>query len=101
MNYATLPTTSLPDNEIDEILRINLNGAIYVAKHVSEQMKRQKCGYIINMSSIGGKIAASFAGIYAASKFGLSGFSEALAKEMSSHNSIIFCFFKAWNIGCV
>ncbi len=79
-------TTTLPDNEIDEILKINLNGAIYVAKYVAEQMKKQKFGYIINMSSMGGKTAASFAGVYAASKFGLSGFSEALAKEMSSYN---------------
>ncbi len=79
-------TTALPNNEIDEILKINLNGAIYVAKYVAEQMKKQKSGYIINMSSMGGKTAASFAGVYAASKFGLSGFSEALAKEMSPYN---------------
>lgn len=79
-------TITLSDNEIDELLKINLNGAIYIAKYVAAQMKQQKYGYIINMSSMGGKIAASFAGIYAASKFGLSGFSEALAKEMSSYN---------------
>ena len=79
-------TTTLSDNEIDELLKINLNGAIYVAKYIAKQMKKQKDGYIVNMSSMGGKTAASFAGIYAASKFGLSGFSEALAKEMSSYN---------------
>ena len=79
-------TIELPDNEIDELLKVNLNGAIYVAKYVAKQMKKQKHGYIINMSSMGGKTAASFAGIYAASKFGLSGFSEALAKEMSNYN---------------
>ena len=76
-------TTELPDREIDELLRINLNGAIYVAKYVATQMKKQRHGYIINISSLGGKVAASFSGIYAASKFGLSGFSEALSKEMS------------------
>jgi short-subunit dehydrogenase len=76
-------TTELPDHEIEELLRINLNGAIYVAKHVAAQMKQQRRGYIINISSLGGKVAASFSGIYAASKFGLSGFSEALSKEMS------------------
>ena len=76
-------TTELPDIEIEELLKINLNGAIYVAKHVATQMKQQGNGYIINISSLGGKIAASFSGIYAASKFGLSGYSEALSKEMS------------------
>lgn len=77
-------TTDLPDVEIDELLSINLNGAIYMAKHVANQMKKQHSGYIMNISSLGGKVAASFSGIYAASKFGLSGFSEALAKEMSA-----------------
>lgn len=78
-------TTDLSDNEIDELIKINLNGAIYVAKYVATQMKKQKDGYIINISSLGGKVAASFAGIYAASKFGLSGFSEALTKDMSMY----------------
>ena len=76
-------TIDLPDHEVDELLRINLNGAIFVAKHVATKMKEQGAGYIINMASLGGKVAASFSGIYAASKFGLSGFSEALSKEMS------------------
>lgn len=76
-------TTDLSDEEIDELIKINLNGAIYIAKYVASQMKKQKYGYIFNLSSLGGKIAASFAGVYAASKFGLSGFSEALSKEMS------------------
>lgn len=79
-------TTELPYQEIDELLKINLNGAIYVAKCVAEQMKQQREGYIINISSLGGKVAASFSGIYAASKFGLSGFSEALSKEMSLYD---------------
>jgi short-subunit dehydrogenase len=77
-------TTDILDEDIDELLKINLNGAIYVAKYVANQMKQQRQGYIINISSLGGKIAQSFSGIYAASKFGLSGFSEALCKEMSA-----------------
>ena len=76
-------TTELADDEIDELIKINLNGAIYVAKYVAKQMKIQKDGYIINLSSMGGKVASSFAGIYAASKFGFTGYSEALSKEMS------------------
>ena len=79
-------TTELPDEEIDELLKINLNGAIYVAKYVAVHMKKQRNGYIINITSLGGKFAASFSGIYAASKFGLSGFSESLSKEMSLYN---------------
>jgi 3-oxoacyl-[acyl-carrier protein] reductase len=76
-------TTNISDTDIENMIKINLNGAIYVAKYVSDRMKNQGFGYIINVSSLGGKFAASFSGIYAASKFGLSGFSEALSKEMS------------------
>ncbi len=76
-------TIDLSDQEIEELININLNGAIYVAKYTALQMKKYKSGYIINISSLGGKVAASFSGVYAASKFGLSGYSEALTKEMS------------------
>lgn len=78
-------TIDLADDEIEELIRINLHGAIYVAKYVALAMKQQNSGYIINISSLGGKVAASFSGIYAASKFGLSGYSEALTKEMSCY----------------
>lgn len=79
-------TTEITDESVDELLKVNLNGAIYVAKHVANQMKKQRHGYIINISSLAGKVAQSFSGIYAASKFGLSGFSEALCKEMSTYS---------------
>ena len=79
-------TSDILDKDLDELLQINLHGAIYVAKHTAQYMKKQRNGYIINLSSIGGKIAASFAGGYSASKFGLNGFSEALFKEMSAYD---------------
>jgi 3-oxoacyl-[acyl-carrier protein] reductase len=79
-------TTELSDEKINELLTINLHGAIYFAKYVALQMKKQRSGYIMNISSLGGKNAASFSGVYAASKFGLSGYSEALTKEMSLYN---------------
>jgi len=76
-------TSEIMDDDLDQLLQTNLNGAIYVTKQVAKHMKKQKHGYIIILSSIGGKVAQSFSGAYAASKFGLTGFSEALAKEMS------------------
>ena len=79
-------TTEISDEDIDNQIKINLNGAIYIAKYVALKMKDQLNGYIINISSLGGKVAASWSGVYAASKFGLSGFSEGLSKEMSLYN---------------
>lgn len=79
-------TTDISDEDLSELLNVNLMGALYVAKHVANQMKKQQKGYIMNISSLGGKVAQSFSGVYAASKFGLSGFSEALAKEMAAYH---------------
>lgn len=55
-------TTELSDEETEELLKINLNGAIYVAKYVAAQMKKQQNGYIINMSSLGVKQPPLFQG---------------------------------------
>jgi short-subunit dehydrogenase len=79
-------TTEIADLDISEQININLMGAIHVAKYVSLHMKNAREGYIINISSLGGKIAMPFSGVYAASKFGLSGYSEALTKEMSLYD---------------
>lgn len=84
-------TTEILDEDIESLIKVNLNGAIFIAKYVALQMKNQRDGYIINVSSLGGKVAASFAGVYAASKFGLSGFSEGLSKEMSTYNVKVTC----------
>ena len=84
-------TTEIADSDIEEIMNINLNGAIYVAKYVAIEMKKKMSGYMINVSSSGGKEATSFAGVYNASKFGLIGYSEALTKEMSQFNVKVTC----------
>ena len=43
-NAGILPvgTTTTSDSDIDNAIKINLNGAIYVAKYVAEQMKQQR-----------------------------------------------------------
>ena len=79
-------TSELSSEEVDRLLKINLNGAIYVAQAVAQHMKKQGHGYIFNLSSIGGKVATSFGGVYSASKFGLVGFGDALAQEMAAYN---------------
>jgi len=48
-------------------------------------MRRQRCGTIVNVISIAGKRAFPNWGAYCASKFGLMGFSQALAEEERQH----------------
>ncbi len=79
-------TTELEDDQVEKMLDINLMGAIFVGNAVARQMKKQKSGYIINLSSIGGKIAGPGYGGYNASKFGFVGYGDALAQEMIFYN---------------
>lgn len=79
-------TSNFSKQDIDELLAVNLNATIYIATKVAQQMKQQKHGYIFNLSSRAGKIAYCYNGLYAASKFGLTGFTQALANEMSVYD---------------
>ncbi|HJO95961.1 MAG TPA: SDR family oxidoreductase [Victivallales bacterium] len=72
-------------DNIDKMIRINLLGTIYITNKIAQHMKDNKKGYIINMSSMSGKIAYPMFGSYAASKFGVSGYNEALFKELTEY----------------
>jgi NAD(P)-dependent dehydrogenase (short-subunit alcohol dehydrogenase family) len=84
-----LGTINLTAKQIDEIIDINLKGAIYFASKVAAVMSQQRSGYIINLASTAGKRVLPGVGVYCASKFGLVGYSEALAMEMLPHNVLV------------
>jgi NAD(P)-dependent dehydrogenase (short-subunit alcohol dehydrogenase family) len=64
-------------------LETNLFGALWVTQAVLPQMRAQKSGHIIQVSSIGGVNAFPTIGLYHASKWGLEGFSQSLAAEVA------------------
>lgn len=74
--------TQDPEADITAQLDVNLKGAILVVRLFLPHMLRQRSGVIINMSSMAGWIASPLYSVYAASKFGLRGFSEALRREV-------------------
>ncbi|HVW97707.1 MAG TPA: oxidoreductase [Mucilaginibacter sp.] len=63
-------------------LDVNLFGAARLAQLVIPQMRKQRSGTIINISSIGGKLANMLGGWYHASKFALEGLSDSLRNEV-------------------
>ena len=78
-------TGAVEDFSIDEIkaqFETNFFGAIRVIQYVLPIMRKQRSGVIVNISSIGGRIAFPFSPSYASTKFALEGLSEALHYEV-------------------
>jgi NAD(P)-dependent dehydrogenase (short-subunit alcohol dehydrogenase family) len=65
-------------------LETNLFGALWVTQAALPIMRAQRSGHIIQVSSIGGVNAFPTVGLYHASKWGLEGFSQALAAEVAA-----------------
>jgi NAD(P)-dependent dehydrogenase (short-subunit alcohol dehydrogenase family) len=64
-------------------IETNLFGALWVTKAALPILREQGSGHIIQVSSIGGVQAFPTIGLYHASKWGLEGFSQALAGEVA------------------
>lgn len=80
----------------------NFFGAVRMANAVLPIMRKRKQGKIINISSIGGRIAMPFGAFYSASKFALEGYSEALSYAVEPFNikvSVVEAGFFKTNIG--
>jgi acetoacetyl-CoA reductase len=74
------------------VMRINLSGAFYMSKAVLDHMLERKYGRIVNISSVIGQMGNIGQVNYAASKAGLFGFSQSLARETA---------FKGITVNCV
>jgi NAD(P)-dependent dehydrogenase (short-subunit alcohol dehydrogenase family) len=72
----------LSEQDARDQIETNLFGALWVTQAVLPKLRAQKSGHIIQVSSIGGVNAFAGIGMYHASKWGLEGFSQALAQEV-------------------
>ena len=74
----------LSEKEARDQIETNLFGALWITQAAMPFLREQRCGHIIQVSSIGGISAFPNVGIYHASKWALEGFSQALAQEVAS-----------------
>jgi 3-oxoacyl-[acyl-carrier protein] reductase len=76
----------LTPEQWNEVININLSSVFNMTKQVIRPMMKAKSGSIINMSSIVGVSGNAGQASYAASKAGIIGFTQSVAKELGSRN---------------
>lgn len=80
----TGPLEEIPMEEIKNNFETNFFGPIEVMKAVLPQMRKQKSGLIINITSIAGYMGLPYRSVYSASKGALELITEALRMEVKS-----------------
>lgn len=78
--------SDMSDEEWRTVIDTNLSSAFYCCREAIPYMISRKQGRIINISSMWGVSGASCEAAYSASKAGLNGLTQALAKELAPSN---------------
>jgi NAD(P)-dependent dehydrogenase (short-subunit alcohol dehydrogenase family) len=82
----------LTPEQVKAQLDVNLFGAMNMTRAVLPVMRKQRSGHVVAISSLAGIVGGEFASAYAASKFGLEGWMEALQGEIAPfgiHTTIV------------
>ena len=74
------------EEDWEKPMRVNLKGTFLCSRAVAKEMIPRKQGKIINISSISGKSGEEFIGAYCASKFGVIGLTQVMAKELGRYS---------------
>jgi len=73
----------------EDVMQTNFWGPHYAICEVLKQMKPRRFGRIVNIASVGGKLAFPHLLPYSAGKFALVGYSEGLRVELAKHNIFV------------
>jgi 3-oxoacyl-[acyl-carrier protein] reductase len=77
------PTKEMLVEDFEKVIDVNLKGTFICCKSVITYMEKQKKGKIVNIASLGGRTGRPGVGVnYAASKSGIIGLTQTLAREV-------------------
>jgi NAD(P)-dependent dehydrogenase (short-subunit alcohol dehydrogenase family) len=76
------PFEQLSSERFKALVDTNFYGVVNVTRAALPIMRKQKSGYILQISSVGGRLALPGSAAYHAAKWAVGGFTEALAQEV-------------------
>ena len=86
VNNAAIPkrrvVTELTPDEVETVMRVNFFAPMRMTLALLPRMRQRGTGTIVNVSSVGGRLGIIHECAYSASKFALSGWSEAMAVDL-------------------
>jgi short-subunit dehydrogenase len=77
------------------VMGVNFYGALYCTFHALPHLIESR-GRLVNISSLGGKLAIPYNSAYVASKFALGGFSDSLRLEVARHGVSVTLVCPTW-----
>jgi NAD(P)-dependent dehydrogenase (short-subunit alcohol dehydrogenase family) len=86
---AVGPMETMTVADYEEAMKTHFYGPLYTTLAVLPHLRERGAGRIVNISSIGGKVAVPHLLPYCASKFALVGFSEGLRQELLKDNIFV------------
>ena len=78
------PFEQVSEEDFKAQIDTNLYGVVNLTRAALPVMRKQRSGHIINVSSVGGRVATPGLSAYQAAKWAVGGFTEVLAKEVAA-----------------
>ena len=85
------PFTEVSDHDFQHIIQTNLTSVFVLSREVVRVMQVQKCGVIINISSMAAQYGIPYVIAYTASKSAIEGMTKAMAVELSPQGIRVNC----------
>jgi NAD(P)-dependent dehydrogenase (short-subunit alcohol dehydrogenase family) len=80
------PVENMQQQDFEGAMSVHFWAPLHLIMEVLPAMRARRCGRIVNICSIGGKVAVPHLAPYCASKFALTGLSDALRAELARDN---------------
>lgn len=77
-----MPVTELSPEQVEEVMRVNFFSPVRMTLRLLPRMLERGAGTIVNVASMGGRLGIPQEAAYCASKFALTGWSEAMAIDL-------------------